>query len=118
MASDTPALSDRDYRALTDATLASIEATIDQWLDQGLVDIDAHRTGGLLELSFPNGTVIVVNTQPPVQELWLATRNAGHHHRYVDGRWRDTRDGSDFFETLSRAASEQSGRDLRFSGPA
>lgn len=119
MASDTTsALSDRDYRALTEAVLAAVESTVDRWLEQGVVDIDTQRTGGLLELSFPNGSVIVINTQPPIQELWLATRNAGHHHRYVNGAWRDTRDGSDFFQTLSAAATAQAGRELVFTPPA
>ena len=76
--------------------------------------IALHRTGGLLELAFPNGSKIVVNTQPPLQELWLASRAAGQHFRHVDGRWLDTRDGSEFFEALSRQASAQGARALTF----
>jgi CyaY protein len=33
----------------------------------------------------------------------------------VAGRWLDTRDGSEFFEVLSREASRQAGKPLRFS---
>jgi CyaY protein len=110
-------LTDREYHERTAAVLSSIEATIDRWLQQDVIDIDTHRTGGLLELAFPDGSRIVINTQPPLHELWLAARAGGHHYRHVDGRWLDTRDDSDFFETLSRAASEQSGRPLRFSAP-
>jgi frataxin-like iron-binding protein CyaY len=33
----------------------------------------------------------------------------------VAGRWLDTRDGSEFFEVLSREASRQAGVTLRFS---
>lgn len=107
-------LSDADYHRRTDAVLAAIEATIDRWLQDDVIDIDTHRTGGLLELAFPDGSKIVVNTQPPLHELWLATRSGGYHHRYVDGCWLDTRDDADFFETLSKAATEQAGRPLRF----
>jgi CyaY protein len=107
-------LSDVAYRELTDALLAGIEATVDRWLQDDLVDIDSHRTGGLLELSLPNGSKLVINTQPPLQELWLAARSGGFHYRMVQGRWCDTRDGSDFFDTLSRCASEQAGQPLRF----
>jgi CyaY protein len=110
-------LSDHEYRVRTDAVLSSVEATIDRWLQEDVIDIDTHRTGGLLELAFPNGSKIVINTQPPVHELWLATRAGGYHHRYVEGRWLDTRNGDDFFETLSKAASEQGGRELRFAAP-
>jgi CyaY protein len=46
-----------------------IEAQLDRWLDQGVIDIDAHRTGGLLEMTFPNRSKIIINTQPPLQEI-------------------------------------------------
>ena len=96
----------RDHRGV----LAGIEATVDRWLQDDVVDIDTQRTGGLLELSFPNGSKIVLNTQPPLHELWLAARSGGFHYKYVEGRWRDTRDGREFFEALSACASEQAGR--------
>lgn len=114
MTSATP-LTDTEYRAQTSAVLASIEATVDRWLQDDVVDIDAHRTGGLLELSFPNGSKIILNTQPPLHELWLAARSGGFHFKHVDGRWLDTRDGREFLEALSHCASEQAAKPLRFS---
>ncbi|MEF7616423.1 iron donor protein CyaY [Aquincola sp. MAHUQ-54] len=107
-------MSDLDYHRLTDAVLASIEATVDRWLQEDVIDIDASRTGGLLELAFPDGSKIVVNTQPPLQELWLAARAGGYHFRYADGVWRE-REGHEFFALLSARASEQGGKPLRFS---
>ena len=111
------ALSDSAYRSATEALLSSIEATVDRWLQDDVVDIDSMRTGGLLELHFPNGSHIVVNTQPPLHEVWLAARSGGFHYRSVGGRWCDTKDGSEFHEVLSRCASEQSGQPLRFMAP-
>lgn len=111
-------LTDAAYRALSDAVLAAVEARIDAWLQEDVVDIDAHRTGGLLEMRFPNGSVLVLNTQPPLQELWLAARSGGFHYRYVDGAWRDTRGGGELFGMLSDCASQQAGRPLRFTPPA
>jgi CyaY protein len=117
MTSATPAasvLSDADYHRLAQAVLARVEATVDRWLDEDVVDIDSHRTGGLLELSMPGGSKIVLNTQPPLQEIWLAARAGGHHYRFIDGQWRDTRDSSEFFAALSQHASAQAGLALRF----
>ena len=108
------ALTDADYRIATDALLARIEAAADRWLQDDVIDIDTQRTGGLLELSFPDGSKIVVNTQPPLHEVWLAARAGGYHYRWVDGRWLDTRDGSEFLESLSRQASAQGGKPLDF----
>jgi CyaY protein len=111
-------LSDAEYHVRTAAVLASVEAAVDRWLQDDVVDIDAHRTGGLLELAFPNGSRIVINTQPPLHELWLAARSGGYHYKHVDGHWLDTRDGREFFEVLSACASEQAGKELRFDTPA
>ena len=106
---------DAAYRRLAEATLASIEATADRLLQDDVIDIDASRTGGLLELRFPAGAAIVVNTQPPLRELWLAAREGGHHFKVEGDRWVDTRTGEDFFSLLSRAATAAAGREIRFS---
>jgi CyaY protein len=111
-------LSDAEYRRITSAILAGLEATVDRWLEADAIDIDSHRTGGLLELSFPAGSKLIINTQPPLQELWLAARAGGFHFRHVDGRWCDTRSGDDFFAVLSAQASAQGGCALTFEPPA
>ncbi|MGM9483677.1 iron donor protein CyaY [Roseateles sp. NT4] len=107
-------LSDADYHAKAYALLASIEEQIDAWLEADVVDIDTHRTGGLLELSLPGGSKIVLNTQPPLQELWLAARSGGYHFKWDGSQWVD-REGQEFLARLSRCASEQSGQALKFS---
>ena len=107
-------LSNAQFDALTREVLAAIEARADAWLQADVVDIDAQRTGGLLELSFPNGSKIIVNTQPPLRELWLAAKSAGRHFRYDAGCWVDTRDSTEFFAALSTHASEQAQRPLKF----
>jgi CyaY protein len=107
-------LSDSDYQRETSQLLAHIEATVDRWLQDDVIDIDSARTGGLLELSFPNGSKIIVNTQPPLHEVWLAARGGGFHYRWAEGRWVDTRDGSELVQALSAHASAQAGMPLTF----
>lgn len=121
MTSTTPAaapagaaLTDSEFHRLSQAVLAQIEATVDRWLDADVVDIDSQRTGGLLELSLPGGSKIILNTQPPLHEIWLAARAGGHHYKHVAGLWRDTRDGTEFFDALSQHTSAQAGLSLRF----
>jgi CyaY protein len=110
-------LSDADYQRETQAVLQAIEATVDRWLEEDVIDIDPQRTGGLLEMALPNGSRLIVNTQPPLQEIWLAARAGGFHFRHVDGRWLDTKDGSELFAVLSREASAQAGKPLQFIAP-
>jgi CyaY protein len=108
-------LGDAEYHRLASATLARVEAQLDAWLEDDVIDIDAQRTGGLLELTLPSGGKIVINTQPPLHEIWLAARAGGYHFRFVRGGWQDTKDGLDFFERLSREVSAQAGTELTFS---
>lgn len=110
----TTPLSDAEYQQQASAVLSGIESQLDEWLESDVIDVDTSRTGGLLELSFPNGSKIIINTQPPLQELWMAAKNGGFHFKFSDGRWVDTRDGREFFESLSAHASSQAGKALRF----
>jgi CyaY protein len=107
-------LSDSDYQRLSAELLTGIEAQVDRWLQDDVIDIDAARTGGLLELAFPNGSKIIVNTQPPLQEIWLAARAGGYHFRHQQGRWVDTKDGREFYDRLNECASAQGAKPLRF----
>jgi len=107
-------LTDADYHTRTHDVLSGIEACIDRWLDEDLIDIDTQRNGGLLELSFPNRTKIIINTQAPLHEIWLAAKAGGHHFAYCDGAWLDTRDGTEFYTLLAREASAQAGMTLKF----
>lgn len=109
-------LTDSEYHRLADAVLAQVEATVDRWLDDDVIDIDTHRTGGLLELQLPDGSKLVVNTQPPLHEIWLAARAGGYHFHHEGGRWLD-REGEEFFARLSACASAQAGQPLQFEPP-
>ena len=107
-------ISDAQYQDRAQTALAAVEATVDRLLQEDVIDIDANRTGGLLELAFPDGRVIVINTQPPLHELWLAAPSGGFHFKPVEGHWLDGRDGREFFAVLSESASALAGRPLRF----
>lgn len=107
-------LTDAQYHTKAHALLAAVESQIDAWLEADVVDIDTQRTGGLLELSLPGGSKIVINTQPPLQEIWVAARSGGYHFKWQDEAWVDTREGQEFGALLSRCASEQSGVALSF----
>ncbi|MBV9892356.1 MAG: iron donor protein CyaY [Rhizobacter sp.] len=106
-------MSDAEYDRRARAVLTAVEAASDRFLQDEVIDIDASRTGGLLELAFPNGSKVVLNTQPPLHELWLAAGSGGFHFRIVGERWID-REGRELFDVLSECASAQAGRSLRF----
>jgi CyaY protein len=107
-------MSDLQYLDQAEALLRAVEAACDQINDHSDADIDNQRTGGMVTLTFANRSQIIVNLQKPLHEVWLAARAGGFHYRLDQGRWVDTKDGSEFFTTLSRCASEQAGQPLLF----
>jgi CyaY protein len=113
---DAPSgLTDTQYDAAVHETLSRIESTVDQWLEGDVIDIDTARTGGMLTLTLPNRSQLIVNAQPPLQELWLAARRGGFHFKMnAAGQWIDTRSGDEFFALLSACASEQGKPGLSF----
>lgn len=109
------ALTDAQYDAAIQATLVRIESTVDKWLEDDVIDIDTARSGGMLTLTLPNRSQLIINAQPPLQELWLAARRGGFHFKLdAQGRWLDTRGGGEFFAMLSSCASEQGKPGLAF----
>jgi CyaY protein len=102
-------MSDSDYLARAEAVLAAVERALD-YTD---ADIEFERNGNVLTLEFENGTKIIVNLQPPMQEIWIAAKSGGYHFRFVDGKWRDTRNGTEFFTALSDYATQQAGEPVQ-----
>ena len=103
-------MSETEFLDLADSTLGTIEAAMDRLNDEDVIDVECKRSGNVLEIEFiRNGSKIIVNSQAPMKEMWIAARSGGFHYRRVDGRWINTRDGSEFYEALSKMASEQAG---------
>jgi CyaY protein len=103
-------MTDSDYLTRAEAVLASIERACDD-ID---ADLEIERSGNVLTLEFENRTKIIVNLQPAMQEIWIAAKAGGFHFKFVDGEWRDTRDGREFFAALSDYASQQAGEPVEF----
>ena len=95
--------------------LSAVEACCDRINDETDADIDNQRTGGMITLTFPNTSQIVINLQKPLQEVWLAAKAGGFHYKQLEGQWQDTKGAGEFFDNLSRQASAQSGVALQFS---
>jgi CyaY protein len=107
-------MTDLEYLDRAEALLASVEASCDRINESTDADVDNQRVGGMVTLSFEDGSQIIVNLQKPLQEVWMAARAGGFHYRHDGSCWRDTKGRSEFFADLSRYASEQAGRPLTF----
>ena len=107
-------MTDTEYMDRAEALLRLVESGCDRINDETDADIDSQRVGGMVTLTFRNGTQIIVNLQKPLHEVWLAARAGGFHYKFDGARWMDTKGQGEFFENLSRYASEQSAQPLKF----
>ena len=91
-------MTESEFNKLADETLARIE----QSLDDSDADIDYEMNGGVLELSFENGSKIIVNRQTAAREIWVAAKWGGYNVLGRDGAWGETREGGRLFAAWGR----------------
>src|SRR4051812_9617723 len=111
-------MTDPEYLDRTEALLGQVEAGCDRINDSTDTDIDSQRVGGMVTLTFRNGSQVIVNLQKRLHEVWLAAKAGGFHYKFDGARWMDTKGQGEFFETLARQASAQAGEVLDFSPAA
>ncbi|HEY2255642.1 MAG TPA: iron donor protein CyaY [Variovorax sp.] len=107
-------MTDPEYMDRAEGALAAIERGCDRINDATDADLDNQRVGGMITITFSNGSQLIVNLQKPLQEIWLAARSGGYHYRHDGRAWVDTKTGEEFFGNLSREATAQAGQPLVF----
>ncbi|ACY82967.1 iron donor protein CyaY [Edwardsiella piscicida] len=100
-------MNDSEFHLLADGLMQALEEALDAC--QSDADIDCETNGGVMTLSFENGSKIVINRQEPLHQIWLATRAGGYHFDYRDGQWRCSRSGAPLHQVLNEACSAQAG---------
>ena len=110
-------MTESEFLALADSTLSAIEAALERATESGDLDVDCSRNGNVLEIEFiDNGSKIIVNSQAPMQQMWVAAKSGGFHYRHENTHWINTRDGSELRAALSRMVSEQGGVGVALDG--
>jgi CyaY protein len=98
-------MSESEFLELAEATLAAIERAV----DAADIDIEASRAGNVLTLELGNSSKVIINSQGPMQQVWVAGKIGAFHYARHGDRWLFTRDGSELFAALSRLISAQGG---------
>ncbi|SDP59797.1 CyaY protein [Rhodoferax sp. OV413] len=107
-------MTDPEFMDRAEILLKAVEANCDRINDSTDADIDNQRTGGMVTLTFPNRSQIIINLQKPLQEIWMAAKSGGYHYKFDSGQWMDTKGQGEFFASLTRDASAQAGEPLTF----
>ncbi len=106
-------MTESEFERLAGATLAALESAF----EEGAPDADVQFKGaGVLEIEFADGSKMIINRHTAAREIWVAAPSGGFHFRH-DGRlWRDTREGTELFDAVSRLASQQGGAPVTLHG--
>jgi len=112
------AIDDKQFYQLGSNLLQSIEAALEAADDELDLDLDVERQGGnVINIRFRDKSVIVVNTQPPLHEIWVAAKSGGYHYRWAGTMatplWLDTKTGRELLSDLTQFASAQAGQAVK-----
>ncbi len=109
-------MTETEFLTLADAVLRTIETALELPDIVDAVDVECSRSGNVLEIEFvENGSKIIVNSQAPMREMWVAAKSGGFHYRHNGQQWRNTRDDSELFTALSAMISQQGGAEITLS---
>ena len=111
-------IDDKQFHQLGANLLHSIEVALEAADDALDLDLDVERQGGnVINIRFRDRSVIVVNTQTPLHEIWVAAKSGGYHYRWsgtlVAPLWLDTKTGRELLSDLSEFASAQAGKSVK-----
>ena len=113
-------IDDKQFYQLGSNLLQSIEVALEAADDALDLDLDVERQGGnVINIRFRDRSVIVVNTQAPLHEIWVAAKSGGYHYRWAgtlaSPLWLDTKTGREILSDLSEFASNQAGQAVSIS---
>jgi len=111
-------IDDKQFHQLGGNLLQSIELALEAADDELDLDLDVERQGGnVINIRFRDKSVIVVNTQPPLHEIWVAAKSGGYHYRWAGTMakplWLDTKTGKELLSDLTEFASAQAGQAIK-----
>ena len=100
-------MNEAQYSDLLDDLMVGIEDAI----DDAELDIDFETAAGILTLTCPDNSKVILSRQTPLLQLWLAAKSGGFHFDYSEDQqtWVLDSNGEDFMTVLNRCLSEQYG---------
>ena len=106
-------MNETEFFERSQAILDTLESQSDDWVSLHDLDIEANRSGNVLTLVFNDAISVVINSQAPMQEMWVAAPSGGFHYRFDGKHWNDTRGGPALSEALSQIISEATGEPIK-----
>jgi CyaY protein len=92
----------------------TFKRVLDLFQDVDPDDADAESVGDVVRVALRGGQRIVLNTQRPVRQLWLAGGQSAWHFSYdpASQRWLDDKGRGELFDVLRKLAKDAAGLSL------
>ena len=102
-------MNEQEFTEVSEQMLRAIESA----LENCGAALDFEWQGdGVLEISFENGSKVIVNRHNAAQEIWIAARSGGFHFKYINNHWQDARDQQTLKQRLSLIVSLQAEEEI------
>lgn len=88
---------------------------LDLFEDVDADDADVESAGDVIRIDCKGGRRIVLNTQRPARQIWLAGGTAAYHFSYdaASACWLDDKGRGELFATLASLLREATGIDVK-----
>lgn len=89
--------------------LDDLMVAIEDAIEEAELDIDYETSAGILTLTCPDNSKVILSRQTPLLQLWVAARSGGFHFDYSQERqeWILDSNGDAFMDVLNRCLSGQ-----------
>ena|SRR5690349_4881614 len=104
-------MDERHYEQLAANTFKRV---VDLFEDVDPDQADVEYGGDVIRIELSGGKRVVINTQRPVRQIWLAGGQAAWHFSFdpASERWLDDKGRGELFDVLRRIVREVSGLTL------
>jgi len=102
-----------NFYALVNDLFLKIEDNLNLYDNE--IDLDYEVQDYVITIIFSNKSVIIINKQEPLKQIWLATKTNGYHFNYIHNQWICNRSNKNFWDILENACSIQLNKILIFS---
>ena len=99
------------YTELLDDLMMAIEDAI----EDAELDIDYETANGILTLTCPNHSQIILSRQSTLRQLWMAAKSGGFHFGFNENRESWVLEGKEetLTDVLNRCLTEQYGKTVK-----
>jgi CyaY protein len=103
-----------DEREFEQRAAQTFKHVLDLFEDVDPDDADVEQAGDVIRIDYRGGMRVVLNTQRPARQLWLAGGNQAWHFSYDAARdaWLDDKERGELVATLSSLTQQAIGRAL------